>query len=207
MTGTQVVVFSRNPHMMQHVWKGSIPRTETKPRILILVMALDVFHFYALFHSPFVFLVRVPCVNLKLIACALFSSATFILNRATDEDWNCCRSFAPPSPICKSYTCTYDERCSNEVWLVYCLSSIPMRLIAQCDRTTAGRTNMRRRRARGGNRPPKSAADLDAEMEVRLFLCLSARSSVDIRLVGLYYLECSRCCHHGTRLIPRYVSN
>jgi len=39
------------------------------------------------------------------------------------------------------------------------------------------------------------------------FFCLNAWSSVDIRLVGLYYLECSCCCHHGTRLIPRYVGN
>jgi len=72
--------------MMQHVWKGSIPRTETMPRILILVMALDVFHFYALFHSPFVFLVRVPCVNLKADRlCSLLFRCVY-LNRATDED-------------------------------------------------------------------------------------------------------------------------
>jgi len=48
-----------------------------------------------------------------------------------------------------------------------------MGLIALCDRmtVTAGRpNNPRRRRARKGDRPPKSAADLDAEMEVHPFL-------------------------------------
>lgn len=47
------------------------------------------------------------------------------------------------------------------------------RLIALCDRiaVAAGRTNNpRRRRARKGDRPPKSVADLDAEMEVHPFL-------------------------------------
>jgi len=39
------------------------------------------------------------------------------------------------------------------------------------------------------------------------FFCLNAWSSADISLLGLYYLECSCCCHHGTRLIPRYVGN
>ena len=39
------------------------------------------------------------------------------------------------------------------------------------------------------------------------FFCLNAWSSADISLLGLYYLECSCCCHRGTRLIPRYVGN
>jgi len=55
---------------------------------------------------------------------------------------------------------------------------MPMYLIALCDRMTiaAGRTNNpRRRRARKGDRPPKSAADLDAEMEVHPFLLIECK--------------------------------
>jgi len=144
----------------------------------------------------------------KLIACALFPSATFILNRATDEDWNCRRSFAPTSLICKSYTCARNERYSNEVCSAYlqcrctwlrCVTGWLLlldELIIQ-DADGLGRVTGRR------SRPPIWML----RWRFIPFFWLNARSSVDIRLAGLYYLECSCYCHYGTRLISRYVSN
>ena len=130
-----------------------------------------------------------------LFACIAFPP----FYRTPDEDRNRCRPLET-SPFGIS-SCTRPcccQRCSDtdpKVGQFHCCG-VSCELILSMSFRVGGRA--RRIRGRGGarkaDRAPKSAADLDAEMEVCTFKILSCLSNLRLCRSGLYCQQWSRAC-------------